>query len=246
MVHERINPYTDNDIMKLSRLAHIKRYQKASEIIGSRKKVIDAGCGVGYGSSILFGGGNKVIGVDSDIESVCEAINSYGVVDGVKRDNLDFFHINLNNGDFLTHSPVDAITCFEVLEHVKDPLFVLNNFRNSLAKSGKLLISVPNANNAANNNDYHINDFSPESLEEVLNEGGFVVNDKLGQYPVIGFLAGAINKLSGYNSNTNKKSGLIPKVVDSIPFLPEIFSNFYSSNLAVSTSRSIYFVAEKK
>lgn len=239
MVHERIDPHLDERVMRLSRLAHTKRYQKALQIIGDGNKILDAGCGFGYGSKILSEN-NIVVGIDISNEAIEYAQANYS------DDNIIYHCGDLSIYDLSQHRQFDAITYFEVLEHVDAPSKSLENIRNSLKDSGKLIISVPNVNNAPLNNEHHVNSYTAEDLEKLLNLNGFTVREKFGQYPLLGALAGFAGKITGYQSNTNKDSGIIPKLIDSVPFLPEIFSELYGSNLAVNTGRVIYFVAEPK
>ena len=237
MVHERIDPHLDERVMRLSRLAHIKRYQKALQIIGGGNNVLDAGCGFGYGSKILSDR-NTVVGIDISNEAIEYAQANYS------GDKIIYHCGDLGTYDLSQHGQFDAITYFEVLEHVDDPSKTLQNIRDSLKDSGKIVISVPNANNAPLNNEHHVNRYTPEDLEQLLNSSGFEVKQQFGQYPLLGAIAEIAKKVTGYNSCTDKESGLIPRVIDSIPGLPNLFSNLYESDLAVSTGRTIYFVAE--
>jgi len=237
MIHERIDPHLEEDIMHLSRLAHIKRYKKAAELIGSGKRVLDAGCGYGYGSKILAERSFRVIGIDVSLEAVDYARNIYS------QSNTNFFRSDIVDFDCLEFGRFDVITLFEVLEHLTDPSAALKNIRNGLRRSGKLIISVPNGNNSPNNNGFHLEDYTPEDLEELLCSNGFEIEQRFGQYPMLGALAGAVGRVSGYQSNTNKGSSFIPRVIDRMPFLPEVFSGLYNSDMAVSTGRTIYFVA---
>lgn len=237
MIHERIDPHLDKSVMLLSRLAHIKRYKKALEIIGTGKTVLDAGCGVGYGSKILSEK-NDVVGVDISKDAIEYAKINYS------SKNLDYFQGDLSACDFFQHGKFDVITHFEVLEHAIDPLKILRNFKKVLNSSGKLIVSVPNGKNAPYNNEHHVNNYTPSDLEKVLVSSGFEVKQKYGQYPLLGALAEMTRLSTGYNSSTSKKSGIVPRVVDSIPFLPNLFSNLYESDFSVSTGRTVYFVAE--
>jgi SAM-dependent methyltransferase len=240
MVHERIDPHKDENIMRLSRLAHIKRYQKAAEIMGMGKSVLDAGCGFGYGTFILGGLSSGVVGVDVSPEAISYARNNY------RLSNIEFCQKDLTCVDCSLFGKFDAITCFEVLEHISNPYAALENFKGALKDDGQLIISVPNGKNAPDNNSHHLMDYSPRDLEDLLGQNGFNVKQKFGQYPVVGSLAGAAGKITGYQSCTNKDSGIIPRMIDAVPFLPEVFSNLYESRLAVSTGRTIYYVAGLK
>src|SRR5262249_36171986 len=75
----------------------------------------------------------------------------------------------------------DAITSFEVLEHVPDPLSVLVAARQMLKREGALVLSVPNLDDPYCLNQQitpamppiHINFFSRSSLGALLERAGF-------------------------------------------------------------------------
>lgn len=239
VVHERIDPYLDEHVMRLSRLAHIKRYQKVLEVIATGSNILDAGCGFGYGSKILSDR-NMVVGVDISNEAIIYARHHYFA------DNLSYFRGNISSLDFSAFGKFDAITCFEVLEHVVNPSLSLQNLKEALHHSGKLFISVPNGNNAPVHNSHHMHDYSPQDLEDLLEDNGFEVKQKFGQFPFLGTAAEMAKKITGYSSDTDKRSGVIPRFIDSFPGLPSLFSNIYESSAAVSTGRTVYFIAEQK
>jgi SAM-dependent methyltransferase len=85
--------------------------------------------------------------------------------------------------EFETHHPdkFDAITSFEVLEHVPNPHSFLNAARKLLKNNGLLLLSVPNLDDpyclqqqiAPAMPPIHINFFSRRSLTLLLSRSGF-------------------------------------------------------------------------
>ena len=70
--HERQVATALEDIRK----DHRERYAWAIARMGSPKLVLDAGCGVGYGSNMLSEQAENVIGIDISPESI-EYANSY-------------------------------------------------------------------------------------------------------------------------------------------------------------------------
>src|SRR3989344_191322 len=102
MIHERIDPYWDEEVIKLSRLAHIRRYYKANENVQKNQTVFDAGCGCGYGSAILAKKASKVVGVDISPEAIEYAKRKYNT------SNI-FYYIG-NIEDNLIFGPFDIIT----------------------------------------------------------------------------------------------------------------------------------------
>ena len=109
---------------------HLNRYEWAAEQLAGQR-VLDAGCGIGYGSHILAQAGCKVVAVDGCGEAIDAARKHYAHPD------VTFFHGEL--ADLVgTH---DAVVCFEVLEHIEDAPSVVKIF-SELAD--RLMCSVPN------------------------------------------------------------------------------------------------------
>ena len=77
----------------------------------------------------------------------------------------------------------DAITLFEVLEHLDDPLAMLKLLRTRLNPRGIMIVEVPNTrgtDSISSREDYykihpldHINAFTPDSLVRMLDHAGF-------------------------------------------------------------------------
>ena len=77
---------------------------------------------------------------------------------------------------FATHA-----VCSEVLEHVDDPVRLLENARAYMAKGCRLVVTVPGGPRSAL--DLHIGHrrhFTPASIREVLNKAGFTVLSSVG------------------------------------------------------------------
>ncbi|XZE19812.1 class I SAM-dependent methyltransferase [Pirellulaceae bacterium SH449] len=150
---------------------HLKRYQFALETLVSLNKlgtVIDAGCGVGYGSSILASRVEKVWSLEISEEAF-----------GVYRENWERPNINFRCGDLLTFEPeckADAVICFEFIEHIEFYDLAIQKFSRW---SDFLVISTPNESVRPHLqepvNPFHFRHFTPEELEQSLNKHGFQV-----------------------------------------------------------------------
>jgi 2-polyprenyl-3-methyl-5-hydroxy-6-metoxy-1,4-benzoquinol methylase len=115
---------------------HVERYRFADLIAGAR--VLDAACGVGYGTQIVAAG-RVAVGVDYDAGAIATARKTYhaGVQDFICGDILD-----APWGD----DRFDTVLSFETLEHMGDPARALARFRASLCAGGRVIVSVPNEN----------------------------------------------------------------------------------------------------
>ncbi len=149
---------------------HIQRYQFASDYCRG-KSVMDAGCGVGYGSHFLGTSGTlKVCGVDLSPEAIEEARRYYGnettqfiVGDVEKLPELS-----------LPFRP-EVIVNFENLEHLANPKAFLQGASDVLkAGLGTLIVSTPNGKitdrlpDGRPANEFHENEYTHEQLSEML------------------------------------------------------------------------------
>lgn len=152
----------------------------AAAAVPAESLVLDVGAADGSVAGVLRAAGSRVVGVEPDpvaaaeAEAVCERV----IVADVER---------LDPADL--GGPYDAILVLDVLEHLHDPVRVLQTLRPLLADRGRLVVSVPNGAHAAvrlavldNRFDYrdlglldrtHLRFFDHDGFLGLLQEGGF-------------------------------------------------------------------------
>lgn len=140
---------------------HIARYQFALPYCDGGR-VLDAGCGVGYGSAMLARGAREVVGIDYSERAIVTARADYG-----HRPNTKFHRWSLLDPPF-PGAPFDAVVCFEVIEHL-DPRFdVFSALAQTLLPTGVAIISTPNNLSwrllPVSEIDYHVNMRTPKQL----------------------------------------------------------------------------------
>lgn len=141
---------------------HVGRYLWASSAARDRR-VLDAGCGVAYGSTILAdAGARSVVGVDL-AEDVLETVRAR-VPPNVRLERADLRDLPFEDGSF------DLVVCFEVIEHITDQQEVVREFARVLSPEGLLLTSTPNRAVSAGDNPHHLRELLPEELEGLLGE----------------------------------------------------------------------------
>jgi len=152
----------DPELMRgqLLEAEHLARYRWAAELVKG-KRVLDAGCGTGYGSELLAReGAAEVVGVDVD-EAVVEAAQRVAP-DGASFATADLRELPPGLGDF------DAVVCFEVLEHLDEPETALDALAAVLRPDGLLVVSSPNRDVYPPGNPYHKHEFLPDELAQAL------------------------------------------------------------------------------
>lgn len=135
---------------------HLARYHWAAGL-GCRGRVLDAGCGMAYGTQLLAGAGaTQVIGVDV-ASAVLESVRPQ-MPDTVELTVADIRSLPFPDDHF------QAVVCFEVIEHVADPEPVLAELIRVLDRDGVLLVSSPNRLVYPSGNPHHMHEFTPEEL----------------------------------------------------------------------------------
>jgi SAM-dependent methyltransferase len=114
------------------------RYRFAASLLSGGERVLDVGCGPGYGCPILKrGGAATVVGLDEQAEMAGYAARRYG------EPGVEFITGSGFDRSFAPHS-FDVITAFEVIEHVAQPERLLERCATWLEPGGRLVISTPN------------------------------------------------------------------------------------------------------
>lgn len=142
---------------------HVARYTWAGALAAG-KRVLDAGCGTGYGSELLArSGATEVVGIDIDAETVAAAERA---APQAAFEVADIRDLPAAIGEF------DLIVCFEVLEHLDDPTIALDRLAEALRPDGVLVVSSPNRDVYPPGNPFHRHEFTPDELAQEL-EGRF-------------------------------------------------------------------------
>jgi SAM-dependent methyltransferase len=152
---ERLIPgQVDDDLLN----EHLARYAFAARLARG-KRVLDAGCGAGYGSAELARVALSVTGADVAPEAVGFATEHY------RAPNLNFEQASC---EALPHPDgcFDLVVSFEVLEHLSEWREFLVEARRVLSSAGQFIVSTPNklyyteSRGAAGENPYHVHEFT--------------------------------------------------------------------------------------
>jgi SAM-dependent methyltransferase len=145
---------------------HLARYSFAARYAAGLR-VLDAGCGAGYGTAELARTAAHVIGIDLSADAVGYAREHYGTP------NAGFLQASCIALPVLDAS-IDLAVVFEVIEHLADWRSLLAELRRVLAPAGRLIISTPNkayyaaARRLTGPNPYHVHEFEFEEFSEEL------------------------------------------------------------------------------
>ena len=139
----------------------IARHRAAYEIARIRAgdgRVIDVGCGSGYGTAMLAESGGRVFGIDR----VLPDRDQRGC--GVRFVVGDLRALPLQPGHF------DLVVSFQVIEHLHDPTFYIDALAGLCSTDGLVLVTTPNILTSDGVNPYHIHEYAADELAETLGE----------------------------------------------------------------------------
>jgi SAM-dependent methyltransferase len=154
---ERFVPSTNRG--SLVEAEHLLRYWWAAQLASGRR-VLDAGCGVGYGTAMLAAAGaQETVGVDLSSDAVNAAAAGAQAATFMEG---DVHALPFEDDRF------DVVVCFEVIEHVDRQDEVIAELDRVLAPSGVLLISSPNRGVYPPGNPHHVHEYVPEELLAAL------------------------------------------------------------------------------
>lgn len=147
---------------------HHSRYLFAARL-SRGKRVIDLGCGNGYGAAEIARTAESVAAVDVSSETIEEAARLYPAA------NLHFQAASLEQLPFADASFQLGVS-FEVIEHIENYRQMLAEARRVITENGQLIISTPNklyyAESRKNEgpNQYHVHEFEFEEFRSLLSE----------------------------------------------------------------------------
>jgi SAM-dependent methyltransferase len=122
--------------------AHIARYIMARRYLPAEGLVLDAACGLGYGSAVL--------GCDHpDVQIVGLDNSDYAVAYGracfqPSHPNLRFEAGDVCDLSRFADASVDLVVSFETVEHLREPELFLGEIKRVLKPGGRFVCSVPN------------------------------------------------------------------------------------------------------
>ena len=160
---ERVVPgQTDADLLN----EHVARYGFAESLV-SERRVLDAGCGVGYGAERLARRAASVTALDIASAPLYESRTKYGA-GTVSQCQGDCAWLPFRSGSF------EVVVAFEAIEHLQDPGAFLDEAARVLVPSGQLIVSTPNrdyyAESRTEPNPFHIREFHYNEFREELEQ----------------------------------------------------------------------------
>lgn len=158
----------------------------------SASRVLDVGAGTGEFLSYMQDEGYEVVGLEP----------SSKIGEKARGKGLEIHNKTIEEFVKKGHGSFDVVTLFHVLEHVPNPIEVVESAYSLLSPGGILVVKVPNefnslqvsARESLSLDDWwivppvHINYFDYASLGALIQSAGFKVEEKIGDFPMEMFL----------------------------------------------------------
>jgi len=163
-------------------MSHLSAYRRTGEeALG--KRVLEIGCGLGYGAYYLSHIAQHVVGVDLDAAKIEQAKQVF------RRPNLSFEMLDATQMTFPDES-FDVVGSFQVIEHISEAslLVFLRQIARVMTPTGCFVVSTLNVeHNRKGKADYlkpefHVKEFTAPELRELL-ERVFPSVELYGLYP---------------------------------------------------------------
>lgn len=156
------------------------------KMVGNGKRVLEVGPGVGHVTKQLARQGCTVTCIEKDktMSNMAREFCAHMIVGDIESNAI---------GRQLSTEQFDVITFGDVLEHLRDPVEVLNNLRGLIAPAGYLVASIPNVAHRSlrlsllfGEFDYadiglldrtHLRFFTIRTIGKMMNESGFKIVD---------------------------------------------------------------------
>ena len=169
---------------------HVIAYEWTSRRVAGLR-VLDAGCGEGYGTDMLAGTASEVVGVDLETGVVHRATARYP---SATFQPADLTSLPYPDASF------DAVVSLQVIEHVRSPLDYCAEVARVLRPGGEFLCATPNRltfSPEGIRNPFHLVEFSPVELRGLLSRH-FAVDEMFGTFHAGRIRAGEIATRSSF------------------------------------------------
>lgn len=123
--------------------------------------VADIGCGTGFGTQLFARNCKKVMGFDVDEKAVKFANRTFS------NGKVNFYQADINDS-IRGAAGMDFVVMIDVIEHIREDSAAVNACRDLLGKGGAFICSTPNRLSRYRKSEYHVREYSPTELKQLL------------------------------------------------------------------------------
>ena len=137
---------------------HLIAYKEAANIISG--KVLEIGSGEGYGIDELAPNSTSYIAVDKYNTSISKELG--------ENNKITFIQTEVPPLSEIDDDSIDFVVSFQVIEHIKDDQYFLQEIFRVLKPGGKAILTTPNKIMSITRNPWHIREYSPSEMRGIL------------------------------------------------------------------------------
>jgi ubiquinone/menaquinone biosynthesis C-methylase UbiE len=123
------------------------------------KKVLDTGCGLGYGADYMSAYAAEVVGIDYDNETIEQNRKTYA-----DKKNISFVQGSIPPLPFPDNS-FDVVTSFQFIEHIHHRKEFIKECLRVVKPGGQVLITTPNIKRSLARNPFHIHEYTFDEMK---------------------------------------------------------------------------------
>lgn len=165
---ERISSQDASDNVIYQR--HLVAYNEAAKLI--QGKVLEIGCGEGYGLSILAEHAEEYVAIDKFNTNVAQFAG--------QNNNISFLQMSIPPIDFPDNT-FDSIVSFQVIEHIENDETMVAEMARILKSGGRMVLTTPNIKMSLTRNPWHVREYTVAQLSQLLQKY-FTTVDMRGVY----------------------------------------------------------------
>lgn len=158
---------------------HLIAYKESANLISGT--VLEIGSGEGYGIIELAPKTEHYIAVDKYETLIPEELK--------EKNNITFIHSEVPPLKGIEDESIDFVVSFQVIEHIKNDELFIQEIHRVLKPGGKAILTTPNIFMSLSRNPWHIREYNPEQMREILKSSfedvelkGVFGNDKVMEY----------------------------------------------------------------
>lgn len=147
-----------NQLFSVDLVRHRSAYAYAIEQARQRStnRILDLGCGTGYGTADLAAALGSVFAVDRITPDT-----------GARHPNAHFLRAEAGSLPLRSQS-FDMVVSFQVVEHLVDPHPYLDAIAQLLSPQGVALLSTPNLTQSDGENPFHVKEYTSQEFQDLL------------------------------------------------------------------------------